>query len=59
VDFIEPMGSEMVLYLSMGEKSMVAKVNPKTSAKKESTIGVHIDMDCVHIFDKDTGRVIQ
>lgn len=59
VDFIEPMGSEMVLYLSIGEKSMVAKVNPKTSAKKESTIGVHIDMDCVHIFDKDTGRVIQ
>ena len=59
VDFIEPMGSEMVLYLSMGEKSMVAKVNPKTSAKKGSTIGIHIDMDRVHIFDKKTGRVMQ
>jgi len=59
VDFIEPMGSEMILYLSIGQISMVAKVTPKTSARKDSVIGVHIDMDCVHIFDKETGRVIQ
>jgi multiple sugar transport system ATP-binding protein len=59
VDFIEPMGSEMILYLSMGEKSMVAKVNPKTSARKDSPIGIHIDMDRVHIFDKKTGRIMQ
>ncbi len=59
VDFVEPMGSEMILYLSVGEKSLVAKVTPKTSARQNSVIGVHIDMDRVHIFDKETGRVIQ
>ncbi len=59
VDFVEPMGSEMILYLCIGETSMVAKVNPKTSARKDSAIGVHIDMDLVHIFDKETGRVIR
>ena len=59
VDFVEPMGSEMILYLGMGETSLVAKVNPKTSARKDSDIGVHIDMDRVHIFDKETGRIIQ
>jgi len=59
VDFVEPMGSEMILHLSIGEISMVGKVSPKTSARQGSVIGVHIDMDRVHIFDRETGRVIQ
>ncbi len=59
VDFVEPMGSEMILHLSIGPLSMVAKVNPKTSARQGSVIGIHIDMDLIHIFDKKTGRVIQ
>jgi multiple sugar transport system ATP-binding protein len=59
VDFIEPMGSEMILYLSVGQISLVAKVTPKTSARKDSVIGVHVDMDRVHVFDKENGRVIQ
>ena len=59
VDFIEPMGSEIILYLGIGETSVVAKVNPKTSARRDSEIGVHIDMDRVHIFDRETGRIIQ
>jgi multiple sugar transport system ATP-binding protein len=59
VDFVEPMGSEMILYLTIGEISLVAKVTPKTAARKDSVVAVHIDMDRVHIFDKETGRVIQ
>jgi multiple sugar transport system ATP-binding protein len=59
VDFVEPMGSEMILYLGIGRTSLVAKVNPKTSARKDAVIGVHIDMDRVHVFDKKTGRVFQ
>jgi len=59
VDFVEPMGSEMIVYIGIGQTSIVAKVNPRTSAREDSEIGIHIDMDCVHIFDKETGRVIQ
>jgi multiple sugar transport system ATP-binding protein len=59
VDFIEPMGSEMILYLSVGSVPLVGKVSPKTSAREGSVIGIHIDMDLIHIFDKETGRVIQ
>ncbi len=59
VDFVEPMGSEMILYLSVGQISLVAKVTPKTAARQDSVIGVHVDTDRVHIFDKETGRVIQ
>jgi multiple sugar transport system ATP-binding protein len=59
VDFVEPMGSEMIVYLTIGEISMVGKVSPKTSARKDAPVGVHIDMDRVHIFDKKTGRIIQ
>ncbi|NIQ39341.1 MAG: sn-glycerol-3-phosphate ABC transporter ATP-binding protein UgpC [Proteobacteria bacterium] len=59
VDFIEPMGSEMILYLSVGQISLVAKVTPKTSARKDSVIGIHVDMDRVHLFDKENGRVMQ
>lgn len=59
VDFVEPMGSEKILYLSIGPVCLVGKVNPKTSARQGSVIGVHIDMDQVHIFDKETGRIVQ
>jgi multiple sugar transport system ATP-binding protein len=59
VEFVEPMGSEMIVYLTIGSVSMVGKVSPKTSAKAGSVVGIHVDMDQVHVFDKETGRVIQ
>ncbi|MBW2121515.1 MAG: sn-glycerol-3-phosphate ABC transporter ATP-binding protein UgpC [Deltaproteobacteria bacterium] len=59
VDFVEPMGSEMIVYFHIGEVSMVGKLTPKTSARHGSDLDIHIDMDRIHIFDKETGRIIQ
>jgi multiple sugar transport system ATP-binding protein len=54
VDVSEPLGSEIILYLSMGEETLMARVNPQTSARVGEKISVVFDADKVHVFDKET-----
>jgi len=59
VDVTELMGSEVYLYLLTGTKQFVARVDPRTSAKVGKDVTVHINMDNMHIFDRQTERAIR
>ncbi|MCE1248561.1 MAG: sn-glycerol-3-phosphate ABC transporter ATP-binding protein UgpC [Firmicutes bacterium] len=58
IDVSEPLGSEIILYLSMGDDSLLARVNPQTEAKVGGKISVVFDADKVHVFDKETEKNI-
>jgi len=58
VDVVEPLGSETILHLVIGEDKLVAVVDPKTEAKEEQTIDIVFDMNTMHVFDKETGKAI-
>jgi len=54
VDVTELMGNEVFLYLVTGTKTFIARVDPRTSARVGQDREVYINMDNVHIFDRDT-----
>jgi multiple sugar transport system ATP-binding protein len=54
VDVTELMGNEVFLYLISGGKNYIARVDPRTAARVGQEVEVLINMDNMHIFDRDT-----
>ena len=59
VEFTELMGAEIYLYLNIGEETtLVSRVSSQSTAKAGDTIKIAVDTSRIHIFDKDTEKVI-
>ncbi len=59
VEVTELMGNEVFLYLRTGDKSYVARVDPRTRARIGDEIQVALNMDNMHLFDKETEQAIR
>jgi multiple sugar transport system ATP-binding protein len=59
VEVTELMGNEIFLYLSAGDHSFVARVDPRTHARMGDQMQVVFNMDNMHIFDPDTEQAIR
>ena len=55
---IEPLGSEVILYLLAGSDSFVARVDPRTTALANQPFELALDMDRMHLFDRATEEAI-
>jgi multiple sugar transport system ATP-binding protein len=53
VEVVEPLGSEVQLFVTSGEHSLVARVDPRTGAKLSEEIELVLNTDKVHIFEKE------
>lgn len=58
VDVTEPMGSEIHLHLTNGAKTYVARVDPRCGASAGGEIDVLVNLDRLHLFDKQTQQAI-
>ncbi len=58
VEVTEMLGAEIFLYLKVGVTNVVARVNPRNTAKHGDTIKLGIDTNKLHIFDKETELTI-
>ncbi|MCX7694909.1 MAG: sn-glycerol-3-phosphate ABC transporter ATP-binding protein UgpC [Caloramator sp.] len=54
VEVMEHMGSETYLYLVCEGNNIVARVEPTTKAKIDANVKVAVDMNRMHLFDKET-----
>ena len=59
VDVTELMGSETYVYLMVGQKTFIARVDPRTEAKPGHDLDVVMNMDNMHVFDLQTGLAIR
>jgi multiple sugar transport system ATP-binding protein len=60
VDITELMGHEVILNLmTQNNKPFLARVDPRTKARVGSSLGVAINLDNMHIFDKQTEKAIR
>jgi multiple sugar transport system ATP-binding protein len=59
VDVVEPMGSEIYLNLLTGDKTFVARVDPRSSARAGNDVGLAFNVNKVHIFDKKSEAAIR
>ncbi len=58
VEVTELMGAEIYLYLTIEGSSFVARVAPESTAKPGDTIKVAFALNKMHLFDKETEKVI-
>ena len=58
VDVHEPLGSDVILYLTVGSHSIVARVDAHTQAKMGQQIEVVFNMRKMHLFDSQTQEAI-
>ncbi|MDP8216994.1 MAG: sn-glycerol-3-phosphate ABC transporter ATP-binding protein UgpC [Candidatus Kaelpia imicola] len=58
VEVVEPMGSEVYLYLNAGGVSFIAKVGGQEQAQAGQDLEVVFDMGKIHFFDRDTEKTI-
>jgi multiple sugar transport system ATP-binding protein len=58
VDVVEPMGSEVYLYLLHGQYSYVSRVDARTEVQPGSALDVAFNMDKMHAFDPETQQSI-
>jgi multiple sugar transport system ATP-binding protein len=59
VDVVEPMGSEIYLYLvTTGGQQFVARVDPQTKAQPGQKMEVTFDMSKMHAFDSTTQQTL-
>ena len=56
VNVVEPLGDEMLLYLSMDGQDIVGKVDSHQKAEVGQTMRIHVDVASCHVFDADTGE---
>lgn len=58
VEVTELMGAETFLYMLVNGQNMTARVNPRSRAKVGDKIKIALDANKLHLFDKETERVI-
>jgi multiple sugar transport system ATP-binding protein len=57
-EVVEPMGSEVYLYLNTGSNTFVARVGAHDRPQVNADIDMVFDMSKVHFFDKDTEETV-
>jgi len=58
VEVVEPMGSEIYLYMSFEENDLIARVDADSGAKVGDRIKLGIDYDKLHMFDAETEEAV-
>ncbi len=53
VEVLEPMGNEVILYLTSDSHSFVGRVDPRSQARPGSKMQVIFNMDNMHLFETD------
>lgn len=58
VDFVEMLGSEKYLYLNIDNNSIIIRVNSNNNAKRGDKIKIYLDINKIHLFDKQSELAI-
>ena len=58
VDVVEPVGSEIFLYLVAGDNNFVVRVSNQDTASMNQDLQIVFDMSKAHFFDPETGNSV-
>jgi len=59
VEVTELMGNEVFLYLKTGEDNFVGRVDPRSQARVGHKVQIAMNLDNMHLFDKETEQAIR
>jgi multiple sugar transport system ATP-binding protein len=58
VDVVENLGNELQVYLTAGDTSLIATLNPRARLSIGDQVHLLVDSHQMHLFDSDTGQAI-
>lgn len=58
VDIVEPLGSESLLHIRVGDRNIIAKAEGRRIIKMDQQIDLHINLERIHLFDGKTQKSI-
>ena len=58
VNFLEPLGSEVLATCSLAQHEIIVRLNPRTSAKSDEVIELVVDMERATLFDPATTEAL-
>lgn len=58
INVYELLGAEVYLYFDLEGANMTARVNPTTTARTGDTVKFALDVEKIHVFDKETELTI-
>ena len=58
IEVYELLGAEVYLYFTVNGSNMTARVNPRTQARTGDVVKFALDVDKIHVFDKETELTI-
>jgi multiple sugar transport system ATP-binding protein len=58
VDVVEHLGSEILVYLTVANKTILAKLDPRSRAFPGNKVTLQVNTDYIHLFDAETGEAI-
>jgi len=58
VDMVENLGNELQVYLTSGDKSLIATLNTRSRLTLGDKVRLSVNSDQIHLFDSDTGQTI-
>lgn len=58
VDVVENLGNELQVYLTTGDRNIIATLNPRSAVVPGSKVRLYVDSDQIHLFDTDTTAAI-
>lgn len=56
VEVTEPMGAEIYVYIDIDGVLVTARVNPRSTAHVGKLIDLHVDLEKLHLFDRQTEK---
>lgn len=58
IEVYELLGAEVLLYFTFAGSNMVARVDIQTSSRVNDTVSLGMNLEKIHVFDKETGLTI-
>ena len=58
VNLTESMGSEVFAYVESGGKEFIGRLDPRTTARSGHPLEIVLDMDKMHVFDRETEKAL-
>lgn len=58
VNVLEPLGTETLVYVSVGGQELIAKASGRTPPPLGASVNLSVDPDNMHLFDASTGQAL-
>lgn len=58
IDLVEPIGSEVYLFINVNDNKLCAKLPPVTGLEEDQDIALKIDLKKMFLFDKETEKAL-